>query len=302
MPALTILIYHQVLEHPDPFRPGETAADVFDMHMRVLSRYFKPLPLSAAIGALENGTLPRRAVCVTFDDGYADNYRVALPVLKRWSVPATFFVATGFLDGGRMWNDTVIEAMRRVPGPDFDLSDLGLGRYCLSDDSTRVRSAVDLIQKLKYLPLAERQEKVEVIEERAGQQLPVDLMMTSAQLRKLAGEEGMEIGGHTVSHPILARLDRQEAYSEIESGKKELEALVQRQVSLFAYPNGKPGQDYTERDIDIVREIGFEAAVSTTYGVTRNGGDRYQLPRIGPWDTRPWRFGLRILRDRLGRG
>jgi peptidoglycan/xylan/chitin deacetylase (PgdA/CDA1 family) len=68
---------------------------------------------------------------ITFDDGYADNVEVALPILLRYEIAADFFVSTGFLDGGRMWNDTVIEAFRATPLDRVDLGDFGLG-HCRS--------------------------------------------------------------------------------------------------------------------------------------------------------------------------
>ena len=109
---LSILIYHRVLQSPDPLRPGEPIVDEFRQRMNLLRRYFNPLPLVEAIDRLQAGELPERAVCVTFDDGYADNESVALPILKKSGIPATVFVATGFLNGGQMWNDTVIESIR----------------------------------------------------------------------------------------------------------------------------------------------------------------------------------------------
>ena len=89
--------------------------------MAALRRYCHPVPLIEGVRGLATGSLPDRAVTVTFDDGYADNAEVALPILQRHGVPATFFVATGYLNGGRMWNDSIIEAIRRAPATELDL-------------------------------------------------------------------------------------------------------------------------------------------------------------------------------------
>src|ERR1044071_7430526 len=92
--------------------------------------------------------LPKRALSITFDDGYADNYNVAAPILLRLGLAATFFVATGFLDGGCMFNDVVIEALRCAGGAELDLDDLGLGRHPLGDPdrkSTRLNSSHEWI-------------------------------------------------------------------------------------------------------------------------------------------------------------
>ena len=114
---LSILIFHRVLESFDFMRSGEITAREFDAKMQLIARYFAPISLSDAVEHLKQGTLPKRAICVTFDDGYRDNAEVAYPILKKWNIPATFFVATGFLNGGRMWNDSVIETCRSYNDP-----------------------------------------------------------------------------------------------------------------------------------------------------------------------------------------
>ena len=118
-------------------------------------------------------------------------------------------------------------------------------------------------------------------------------MMTSEQVRGLH-RAGMQIGGHTVSHPILARLDRRAARDEIEVGKKTLEALIAEPVRLFAYPNGKPVEDYTGEAVSLAKELGFDAAVSTAWGAAGATADPFQLPRFTPWDRTKLRFGARL--------
>jgi peptidoglycan/xylan/chitin deacetylase (PgdA/CDA1 family) len=110
--SLSILIYHRVVPEPDPLLPDLVCSEEFDRQLGVLSRWFTVLPLSEAVARLQAGRLPARAACVTFDDGYADNYEVALPLLAARGISATFFVATSFLEGGRMWNDDVIDTAR----------------------------------------------------------------------------------------------------------------------------------------------------------------------------------------------
>ena len=114
---LSVLIFHRVLPRPDPLFPGVIDAAGFDAICRWVKGWFNVLALDDAARRLRDGSLPERALAITFDDGYADNHDVALPILLRHGLPATFFIATGFLDGGRMWNDTVIESIRRTPLP-----------------------------------------------------------------------------------------------------------------------------------------------------------------------------------------
>lgn len=295
---LSILIFHRVLPSPDPLFPGEITAPGFDSICAWVSDWFKVLPLDEAAERLRAGRLPTRALALTFDDGYADNRTVAAPILQRHGLPCTFFVATGFLDGGRMWNDTLIEAVRGCTAPALELQTLlpTLGVLPLGDTGAR-RAAIDrLIAHCKYLPPEERQELVDGIAARSQAAMPNDLMMTSEQVRELH-RMGLQIGAHTVNHPILARLPREQALDEITRSKRHLEAIVGAPVTLFAYPNGKPGEDYSPESVALAREAGFSAAVSTMPGVSNRHTDLFQLRRFTPWDRERWRFGLRLARN-----
>ncbi|MDQ3185098.1 MAG: polysaccharide deacetylase family protein [Pseudomonadota bacterium] len=295
---LAILIYHRVLPQPDPLFPGESDAVTFDHQMRQLAACFKIIPLHEAVRSLRRGKLPPRAACVTFDDGYADNAEIALPILQKHGIPATFFVATGFLNGGRMWNDTVIELIRRAPGDILDLGRMGLGQFEIGTITQRRQAVHDVLGKLKYSPLETRRSQVEAM----CALIPVipsnNLMMTSEQIR-LLHNAGMEIGGHTANHPILARMENDAAHAEIANGKETLESIIRAPVRLFAYPNGKPGSDYLADHVRMVRDLGFDAAVSTAHGAARAGCDLYQLPRFTPWDWGQVRFTLRMAQNML---
>lgn len=293
---LSILIYHRVLPLPDPIRKWETDAATFDSHMGALAEYFTPLPLFEAVERLKSGRLPARAACVTFDDGYADNAEIALPILQRHNVPATFFIATGYLDGGRMWNDTIIEAISGTTKTQLDLSTLGLGSFALTSVPERQSAVLSLLNKLKHLPPSTRAETTARISELSGAVLSNNLMMRSDQVLELQ-RAGMEIGGHTVSHPILLNLPDEEARQEIADGKARLESITGTALRLFAYPNGKPGKDYGPAHVSIVKQLGFSAAVSTTWGAASSTSDAYQLPRFTPWDKSPRRFVLRLLQN-----
>lgn len=295
---LTVLIFHRVRASPDPLFPHEPDAQAFEQQMRWVRRWFEPLPLEEAVALLQAGRLPPRALCITFDDGYADNLTVALPILQRLGLPATFFIATGFLDGGIMWNDQVIEAVRQCQVDPLALDDLGLGVHPVGSDEQKRAAITALIAALKYLPPDARAEKLAALVERAGARLPRSLMLTSDQLRALR-RAGMGIGAHTVHHPILARVGPQEAREEIVEGAGRLEALLGEPVRLFAYPNGKPGRDYTGEHVALVRTLGFAAAFSTAWGAARTGCDPFQIPRFTPWDRTRLRYGLRLAQNLL---
>lgn len=290
---LTVLIYHRVLDRLDPYRGGDVTVPDFDWQMALLAREFNVLPLHEAVMRLAAGTLPPRAACVTFDDGYRDNLTLAVPVLRRHRVPATFFVATDFLDGGAMWNDCLIEAVASATERDLDLEDFGLPRYALTDLTGRQRCLRALLPAVKHLEAGQRHEVVAAVVERCGLRTRPDLMLTTPDLKALHAA-GMEIGGHTCSHPILTRLDAATAQRELADGRDRLAALIGAPVRLFAYPNGKPGEDYDARHVTMARNLGFTAAVCTAWGAAGHGDDPFQIPRFTPWDGTPLRFHLRL--------
>ena len=124
--------------------------------------------------------------------------------------------------------------------------------------------------------------------------LPSNLMMTDDQVRSLSSS-GVDIGAHTQSHPILSTLELGQAKEELAGSKKYLESALGIPVRHFAYPNGRPGIDYRMEHRDLVEIEGFEAAVSTQWGVASNMSDKWQLPRFTPWDKTPLRFMARLL-------
>ncbi len=297
-PRLSVLAYHRVLPQHDALLPSEPAAAAFEDRMRWVRANFEVLPLAEAANALARQRLPKRALSITFDDGYADNYEVALPILLRLGLPATFFVATGFLDGGCMFNDVVIEALRVAPGPHLDLDDLGLGCHPVGSDEQRTRAIERILVRLKYFEPERRRRVAGEVAHRAGSRTPTDLMMTSEQVRALSAA-GMEIGAHTVTHPILAEVPLARARHEMEASRARLEQITGAPVRLFAYPNGSPRRDYYAEHAALARELGFDAAVSTAWGAARAGDDPYQIPRFTPWDRADWRFGLRLAHNAM---
>jgi len=290
---LSVLAYHRVLPERDPLLAVEPSAAEFEHRMRWVKANFDVLRLGEAVRALREERLPRRALCITFDDGYADNYRIALPILRRLGLPATFFVATGFLDGGCMFNDVVIEAVRHAQRAELELTDVGLGRHPLGSDDERARAIDRVLARLKYFEPERRRRTAFEIAARAGSRVPSDLMMTSEQVRALHAE-GMEVGAHTVNHPILAEIPLTRARHEMEASRARLELITGAPVRLFAYPNGSPRRDYHVEHVALARELGFDAAVSTAWGAARAGEDLHQIPRFTPWDRADWRFGLRM--------
>lgn len=298
-PRHLTLIFHRILDQADPMSPDEPTTAWFRGLVRMLVKHYEPIGLGEALDRAATGGLSGRTLSITFDDGYADNFTNALPVLEEFGVPATFFVASGFLDGGRMWNDTIIETIRRLPPGRHEFQIPEPAAVELSDWASRRSAASRVITAWKHLPPAQRQAKVDALAGLGGE-LPTDLMMTGGQLRALAASGFATVGGHTRFHPILASLSDDEAAAEIEGGKRDLEALLQRELSLFAYPNGKLGRDYRAEHRGLVERAGFRAAVATDWGTLDASTDAFAIPRFTPWQRHLGRFALDMARCHHG--
>ena len=298
---LSILIFHRVLAGPEPiYADGLQAAD-FERLVARIAGAFTVLRLGDALTHLQQGSLPTRALVITFDDGYADNADLALPILQRHGVAATFFIATGFLDGGCMWNDKIIHMLRHTRLDAVDLAGIGLGRLALGTVAQREQAIGQVLKHVKYRPLSQREDllaRLALATQVASR--PEGLMMRSEQVQQMQAA-GMEIGGHTVHHPILTELDATEAAAEIRQGRHRLQSLTDAPVDVFAYPNGKPGQDYASVHVDLVRQAGFRGAVSTAQGTSAPGDDLFQLPRFSPWDADLDRWLARLVAGRRRR-
>ncbi len=261
--------------------------------MQWVAGFGRVYALPEAVRRLHEGTLADRACCITFDDGYANNCDVALPILRELGLTATIFIATDAVDRGVMWNDLVIEAVRRA-GRSIrasDLAALGMSREDLRADS----AAVDvLLGHLKYRPLHERWDLAVEFYRRVTGMDPPRLMMTRATVRAVA-HAGFDIGAHTVNHPILKTLAPEVARQEIGASRDWITNVVGSPPAAFAYPNGRPGPDYDDTHVQMVRDAGFSLAVSTSWGCAARASDAFQLPRVAFWDRTRVRFWLRML-------
>lgn len=296
---LSVLIFHRVLGKPDPIFPGEIDSARFSQLCARVRNCLNVLPLDEAVRHLKAGTLPARAAAITFDDGYADNHDHALPILQRYGLSATFFIATGFIGGGVMFNDRVIHALRHTVHDHLEfhgVAPLEGMRLELRTPEQRRTAIGRVLQAVKYLPLPERDAAVVQVQRVAGTADPGSEMMNWSQVRALR-DAGMQIGAHTMTHPILARLDPVEAREEISKGRRDLQEQLQQSVTLFAYPNGKPDVDYSEQTVALAREVGFDAAVTTASGAASRSTDPYQIPRFTPWNLQALRFELSLARN-----
>ncbi|MFP4058076.1 MAG: polysaccharide deacetylase family protein [Candidatus Brocadiia bacterium] len=289
-----VLRYHRVA--PSGARPLPLAVPEreFAAQLRFLrSRCRVVGAREVAEAVVEERRLPPRAVAITFDDGYADNASVALPLLRRYGLPATFFVTTGWVGTERLqWWDRLHQHVAQaaasgyppagheeLPRPVAD----ALGAARLGTPGAGPALERSLVAALRGLELSP--EELDRTLERIAAALGVDepepqdyLPMSWDQVRELR-DGGMEVGSHTVSHACLTAVPAQRAHEELSDSKAALERELGEPVALLAYPAG----DYDQDVADLAVEAGYQAAFTTTAGAVAAGDHAFGLRRIGVW-------------------
>ena len=307
-PPLLILMYHRIAEDDlDPWQLCVSPKN-FAAQMDLLRRTRRPMRLADLTRELEQGRCPRKAVVVTFDDGYRDNLLAALPVLEAFDMPATVFCTAGVVGGERaFWWDQLAglllgpELLPPVLALDvgghpkrvtlhaaarYDASDRAADRRRQDDEaptSARLGFYREVWGWLRPLAEGDRMVALDQIARwsgAAGADVPRPLSRQQAQV--LAASPLIEIGAHSVTHAALSTLTPSAQRMEIGHSKAQLEALVGRPVLSFAYPFGDQGSDTAA----LVREAGFRSSCTTEAAAVRARTDPFQLPRIavGDWD------------------
>lgn len=299
--AFQILTYHRVNDETDPFFPS-IPTDVFERQMAYVARTCSVVTLETLVERMGRGVLPPNALAITFDDGYRDNLTHAAPILTRYGLPATIFVATGFIGSAEVpWFDRIALAFKTTAASAFE-APWG-ERLRLAGQADRLR-ALDVTRAyLKRLPddalrvrVAHLLGKLGVTDQRCFK----NLMLTWDDVHALTGL-GFSIGAHTVNHPILSRVSPQRAWMEILGSLTMIESACGRAPRAFAYPNGGP-DDYNETVKSLVREAGFTCAVTTRFGLNTRTTSPYELRRGGPWERDLPSFALKLAAARMGVG
>jgi peptidoglycan/xylan/chitin deacetylase (PgdA/CDA1 family) len=280
--AAVILIYHRIARRTfDPFDLA-VSPERFAEQLAVLRRWGHPIRLEDLPGMMANGTVPRRAYVITFDDGYADNLLNAKPLLERHETPATVFAAAEYAPGGRRyWWEVVDQLLAKVATKRVML------RIGTEEIEASQRGDVH-----RRLAVSKRQEVDAVISELTVQAgvdpcfEPEDLPMTESQLRDLSASGLIDIGSHGTTHRRLAALSEKEQREEIVGAKQLLEQVLGRPVRTFAYPFGVLGSDYTELTQSIVQQAGHTCACAVFPNPVRRPQGLYGLPRcwVSDWD------------------
>lgn len=279
-----VLMYHR-------FGPAGShrrmPVDVFERQIHYLCERYNVIALRDLIEKLTRGErLPSRCVAITIDDGYGDFREYAYPVLEKYRVPATVYLVSAFVDQTLwLWFDAIHYITSHAASGTYDL--------LLADRSCRVRMDDSATRNMLWETVAdigvglappERSDLIASLSKQLSVQLPVIpspeyRAMTWDAVRSM-DEELIEWGGHTFSHPILARCTPEEQFNEISQCKLRIEEMIQRPVESFCYPNGQVG-DYDQHTIAAVKRAGFRNAVVAHGGMIESCFDRYLIERLG---------------------
>lgn len=260
----------------------------FEAQVKHLRRCYAPITMSEVVEALEGRrTLPERAVVVTFDDGFANNYDVAFPILRSYGVPFTVFLTTGMIGRARaqLWTERIKRAvyLSSRTGVTVDVGGRR-ARVSLVDSDARERASRAILSVAKRLPGAKRDQTVKSIEEAFGRpELSNEdreryAFLDWEQVREMAAA-GVEFGSHTVSHPILSTLDDATLACELVESRRQIEAQLGRPCDTFAYPNGGRG-DFGAREQDALRRAGYRVALALTGGLVRADANPWAVERV----------------------
>ena len=278
---LIVLAYHRILdiasEDAHPGDPGLISASVsgFEQQMRFVRDNFVPLSLASVLEALDRGAaLPPRSLVVTFDDGHIDNYTNAFPVLKRLGVPATIFLSTAYIDAPHtpFWFDRVAELFFHAPPGTMTVGELG-HTAMLGSMGSRRHETNQLLRRLKREPNQRRLSALDELEQSLAQHVPARhpprrAAMSWDEVREMANG-GIEFGSHTVTHPILSRLDDVAMAKELSDSRDRIRARTGQPVDAIAYPVGK-ADAYDERTIRAAKACGYRIGLSYETGINRH--------------------------------
>ncbi len=264
---VAVFAYHRILPLPGPEFPFDeelisSSPEQFEREVRFLQRNADVLSLREMLAALRAPkSLPQRPVLITFDDGYMDNYETAFPILKSLGLPATFFLASALV-GRRVapWWDAIACCVKRSTVEEIASPFGGADAPYRLDPRNRKASAKRFLERVKESPWTVAMAAVERLKLATGVVpeafLTADPFLSWDQAREMAAA-GMEIGGHTRTHPLLTRLDPGSLYSETTGCFEEITREMGRAPVAFAYPVGSARAMSAETD-DAVKAAGFQ--------------------------------------------
>ncbi|MEW5804340.1 MAG: polysaccharide deacetylase family protein [bacterium] len=290
-----ILMYHRVGGDEDKSLYGISKQN-FERQMQFLREHMRPIPLSFLVDRLQNRSpIPPKSVVVTFDDGYADNYFNAYPVLRKYRIPATIFLVAGYISTGkRFWWDQLRAVVQRNPNlptvleKDCFLPPRVLARWLSGGPHSYQELAESLIAHIWRNQNTCPDHWIELLGRGLEKDLSTDdyAPLTWEQVKEMSHHD-LEFGSHTVSHPNMVHLPSEEVEDELRMSKKIIEKHLGCPVEGFAYPIGQC-EHYDNRIKTLVHKVGFQYACTAQFGcIYPENWDILSLRRIPPPNSLP---------------
>jgi peptidoglycan/xylan/chitin deacetylase (PgdA/CDA1 family) len=292
-----VLGYHRIVDKPqDPFSISVTPTH-FAKHIEILCRYANPISLQDIVKALEEKRIPKRALAITFDDGYADNLYAVKPILEHYEIPATVFVVTGNLGNEFWWDklERILLSPKRLPEKlslkidsnqyEWNLIDIDKEHQKSNKYKSRQNFLLSVSKCLEPLSLDDRTEMIGKISrwtEEESNQDSCNRALSANEIIELTKGDLIEIGSHTVTHTTLDKLPLEEQLNEIQHSKSHFEKLLGTEVESFSYPHGSMAKP----TLAILRISGFNCACASYNDVVWNRSNPLKFPRfwIPNWD------------------
>jgi peptidoglycan/xylan/chitin deacetylase (PgdA/CDA1 family) len=278
-----VLTYHRFSQTEEE---GKTSVQAFAEHLDYLTEHYRILPLSEIADCIATGkTLPPCTAAITIDDGYRDFYEHAYPLLLKRRIPATLFAITDFVDQkGWLWTDKLRYLALHTPADEVVTVLKGRTlRFALTDTHSRLRTADKINSILKTLPNDQKEETIKRLAALLGVLLPAlppaEFSAINWQQAREMDAEGIELGSHTVTHPILPNVtDDEQLYQELIASRARLEEMLGRQVTLFCYPNGRSDA----RVQRATANAGYRCAVTNVLGMNTAHTPLLAMRRVCP--------------------
>jgi peptidoglycan/xylan/chitin deacetylase (PgdA/CDA1 family) len=281
-PSALVLLYHRVSEAPDDLHEIAVTPDAFREHMAYVREHCHPLPLDELVTLLREQRVPDRAVAVTFDDGYSDNYTAARPALEEFEIPATLFFPTERIDDEQeFWWDVLAHALLSAAGVPSELQielPEGPRRFSTSTKEQRLETHWSIYHAIVTSPADDRDRIVENVRNWSRHALSdrsVPRRMSGAMLREFARSPRLTIGAHSVRHEMLSRQPAATQQREICQSREHLEQLLERKVTAFAYPFGA----YSAETLAAAAAASLDLAVTCDEWPLGTETDPLRIPR-----------------------
>ena len=282
-----VLIYHRVVELEKDPQLLAVSPNNFEKQIKYLKENYNVISLREMINCLKKKKIENKSIAITFDDGYYDNLYYAKDILLKHRVPATFFVSTGYLESNREYLCDELEYVFLLNCPLKKLN-LSISGKQFSEEISTEEDAINVYHKvhqfIKYLKHVEREKVLNDIYtwadiDRSRKARPSHRSLNSEELQKLAANDLIDIGAHTVNHVVLSQEDSPSKREEIRLSKDKLEELLNQKIDLFSYPFGT-SSDYDMETIELLKEFEFCCGIANNQGQVVKGSDIWQVPRF----------------------